>query len=422
MDRQFIYPGAVALAENALLGFKDAMINDGMIAEAILSSATSCYGLTATALASGVVSGSAFAVQIGRGALFSYQETDPNAYGVLGTDTATSILKAGINLTSTNLGITNAAPATTGFSQNFLISAAFQESDGTPTVLPYYNASNPSAPLSGAANSGATQNMTRTQRVVFQVTGGTAAATGSQTTPATPSGYVPLYVVTVNNGDTATVSGQIALAPGNPSFRNLAQVGKRNYQAWSTAGTYYWTCPAGVTQIKVIVSGGGGAGGPVGGTGAGASGGGAGGTSIATPTVVPGTTYTIVVGAGGASTTTGNGGNGGTSTAFGISATGGAGGQQGNGTNNSAGGAPGNGTGSSADNFSGGYGQDGQGTSSGGFGGDGGAGFWGGGGRGSDDAIGPSTALCPASGGGGAYGTTAIAGGAGAPGKVVIEY
>jgi hypothetical protein len=54
-------------------------------------------------------------------------------------------------------------------------------------------------------------------------------------TPATPAGYVPLYVVTIKNGDTQTVNGQIALAPGAPFINSVAgltqiiQNGSTNY-------------------------------------------------------------------------------------------------------------------------------------------------------------------------------------------------
>ena len=73
--------------------------------------------------------------------------------------------------------------------------------------------------------------------------------------------------------------------------------------------TYYWTAPADVSSVEVlVVAGGGGGGGPNGG---GMGGGGGGGVVYNTSyTVVPGTIYPIVVGAGGAGgNTSGQGGN-----------------------------------------------------------------------------------------------------------------
>ncbi len=75
--------------------------------------------------------------------------------------------------------------------------------------------------------------------------------------------------------------------------------------SYTTVGTYTWTCPAGVTKVRVIMSGGGGGGGGAWATtyyGVARSGHkGEDGTLITQDiTVVPGRTYTIVVGAGGA--------------------------------------------------------------------------------------------------------------------------
>lgn len=104
-------------------------------------------------------------------------------------------------------------PATAGYSINYLISAQFQETDTNAVNLPFYNA--------GGTPAITTENATRTQRVVFQVTGGTMAATGSQTTPSAPAGSVPLYVVTITNGQSAVADGNIAVAPGAPFISNL---------------------------------------------------------------------------------------------------------------------------------------------------------------------------------------------------------
>ena len=52
-------------------------------------------------------------------------------------------------------------PGTAGFSTNYLVQVAYQDSDSGSTVLPYYNASNPSIAYSGPANSGAAQSTIR---------------------------------------------------------------------------------------------------------------------------------------------------------------------------------------------------------------------------------------------------------------------
>ena len=62
---------------------------------------------------------------------------------------------------------------------------------------------------------------TRSQRVSFSVTGGTQAITGTQTTPSSPAGSVPLYTVTITNGQTSVSFGDISDAPGAPFITNL---------------------------------------------------------------------------------------------------------------------------------------------------------------------------------------------------------
>jgi hypothetical protein len=111
--------------------------------------------------------------------------------------------------------------------------------------------------------------------------------------------------------------------------------------AYTTAGTYSWTAPAGVTSVSVVAVG-------AGGSASVYYGAGGGGGALAyknSISVVPGNTYTVVVGGAGSVPTTVNvtGGSGGASSftaAFGtLTASGGAGGQ-GTPKNGGAGGAP----------------------------------------------------------------------------------
>jgi hypothetical protein len=103
-----------------------------------------------------------------------------------------------------------AAPGTAGFSVNYLIEATFAESDSAPVVLPYYNASNPATAYSGPANAGTTNNTKRQGIVTLVAKVGTAATTGTQTTPAPDAGYVGLAVVTVANGAASITNSNIS--------------------------------------------------------------------------------------------------------------------------------------------------------------------------------------------------------------------
>lgn len=103
------------------------------------------------------------------------------------------------------------------------------------------------------------------------------------------------------------------------------------YSVFSTHGTFTWTCPANVTQVKARMVGAGGAGG-AGVNFGGGGGGNAGAYGEGIFSVTPGTAYTVVIGLGGVGGA-GAGNTGGT-TSFGsfMSITGGGGGTVGNGT------------------------------------------------------------------------------------------
>ncbi|MDD2735492.1 MAG: CxxxxCH/CxxCH domain-containing protein [Desulfuromonadaceae bacterium] len=212
---------------------------------------------------------------------------------------------------------------------------------------------------------------------------------------------------------------------------------------YSTAGTFTWVAPAGVTSVTVQAWGGGGGGGRGGSTNNTRGGGGAGGQfASSTVTVVPGNSYAIVVGSGGAGGTTSNtaaasggsstfastvvvarGGAGGVGTngAGGVgSVTGGVGtilfaGGSGSAGANTTGGAGGGGAGSTGSGGSASGSSAGVGTSVGG--GNGAAGL-----PASPQAVGLSGVSAGGGGGGGFRISTSRNGGTGAEGKVIITY
>lgn len=168
-----------------------------------------------------------------------------------------------------------------------------------------------------------------------------------------------------------------------------------NMQVFTSDGTF--TVPEGITEVEVLIVAGGGGGGGSAGAGASGAGGGAGGVVYAQNVQVTDPTYTIVVGAGGASSGVNSdtqGTNGENSSAFGLTALGGGGGgsrNPGDGTGKDGG--SGGGVGSQVSGVQGAGLQ--PGSASGGFGSNGGdSGFIGG--TGDDNA----------SGGGGGAGAT----------------
>ena len=193
---------------------------------------------------------------------------------------------------------------------------------------------------------------------------------------------------------------------------------------FTSIGTTSWTAPAGVTSVEYLVVAGGGGGGINRG-----GGGGGGGYLTGTHTVVPGNSYTVTVGDGGAGSSSDQGDDGDDSVFSSITATGGGGGGYSAGTpNGRAGGSGGGGGGIS----SGGAGTAGQGNaggggddneSSGGGGGANAAGVAGSGstagagGAGTASSITGSSVTYAGGGGGGTYRGTAGSGGAGGGGN-----
>ena len=187
-------------------------------------------------------------VIVNPGAIFSLQEIDTSAYGSLPANT-NPLMKSGINTTPTTFTLT--APSTSGYSVNYLIQVQFQEADGNPTVLPYYNAANPAQPFSGPGNNGQSQNTARLEIAALQLVTGVAAPTGSQVTPAVESGWYGLWVITVNNGQISITAADISLYPGAPSsgapFASLA--GNQNQQ-FAAAPTSVGTNVPPLSQVQ----------------------------------------------------------------------------------------------------------------------------------------------------------------------------
>lgn len=216
MDRGLIYPGQVPLESDLLFAQRAGMVGLSKLAAAMLGTGTVVNGLavTQTTVAS-------MSVQVAAGEIYQLANLDATAYSSLAADTTHQILKQGVNLDATLLTLT--APGTTGFSVNYLIQATLTEADNTPVVLPYYNASNPATAYSGPAGAGTTQNTRRTAVVTLSAKAGTAATTGTQTTPSPDAGYVGLAVVTVANGAVTVVNANISAYASAPTLPyNLA--------------------------------------------------------------------------------------------------------------------------------------------------------------------------------------------------------
>lgn len=237
---------------------------------------------------------------------------------------------------------------------------------------------------------------------------------------ATSAGGISLgsYVTdgqSVNYAELVTVDAEgRMIKPGADLYYGASQTPVT--ETWTKAGTYQWTCPAGVTSIDVITVGAGGGG--AAGINDNAAGGGAGGGEFAeepATAVTPGDTYTITVGAAGAGSAAAGtaGGDGGNSAFAADTVTVTAHGGRGGGTNGPV--PYGNGVGGTGStntrHFDGGFGSAGTGGSAaymGGGGGGGagsGAGTGGGGGHSSVSGGGAGGTSRYGAGGVGGYGS-----------------
>jgi hypothetical protein len=294
-------------------------------------------------------------------------------------------------------------------------------SDGSTAIKPLgitYSANPIWVTSSVLANAQANQAFTGS----FNATGATSynVATGSSLptglTLVTANGY---YYGNISIGTETTYNFDITASDAENqdstrSFSLTVTVGAPPGQvAYTTAGSYSWTVPAGVTSVCVVCVGGGGGGGY---TGDGAGGGGGGGLGYKNNiSVTPGASIPLVVGAAGASA-----GSGGTSYFSSPSIVQGIGGSAGTSTGNGAGGAGGGYVGDGGGNGGAGgqgYGGDGVDANAEGGGGGGAGGYSGSGGQGASYHAGlPGGAAGSGGGGGGGGGSDGGGGGGGGVG------
>lgn len=217
MDRATVYTQEQGRSVDFLFAQRATMIAIGKLAQAAVGSNTAVRGLAVTPN-----SPAALNVLVGIGEIYSTQQIEATPWGSLPADTTDFVTKQGMNMAVQT--ISTPAPVTGGFSINYLIEAQYQDADTNPAVLPFYNSANPSIPLNGQGGSGAAQATERQGVCVVQAKVGIAAATGTQVTPTVDSGWTALAVVTVANGATTVVAGNIAVAAGVPQVSSLLQM------------------------------------------------------------------------------------------------------------------------------------------------------------------------------------------------------
>ena len=410
MDRQIVYPGSIPLDTDLLNIQRNIITGMGALARAILGETGVVDGMAC------VAGPGSYTVTVDSGSYTAPQQLDFTAFGSLAADPA-MIVRTALHPGQTRLQLSPPSDPSTVVC--WLVQASIAESDAGALALPYWNAANPSIPFSGPQNSGASQHTQRQLRVVVRAKPNAPQPYPIGTPPAADAGWVGLYAVTTFAGKPGIAPTDIVPIAGAPMLRYTLPIlpPGRIAQEVHTVDAV-WRAPQGVrwARVRVVGAGGGGGGGDSNYSG---GGGGAGGYAEGIVQVVPGESYAITIGQGGAGNIAGQTGRAGGDTAFGglVRASGGKGGGSAN--PNSYGGAPGAGVSGSLLQ-AGGYGGDGA-LITNIPGGNGGASAFGGGGRSANPGGAPTVGLARGSGGGGAYGTQS-AGGAGAPGLVMIEH
>jgi len=209
MDRQIVYPGQIPLETDLLNTNKFAMTGLAKLALAILGENTCLYGLACRPTAPASMS-----VQVGEGQIYSLQHVDGTPYSSLAADNTNTILKQGLNTAPRQFNLD--APILQGYSIDYLIQAAYGDSDTGLTVLPYYNAASPAIAYSGPDNSGTAQSTVRCGICHLSLKAGVAARKGDQKTPSPDPGYTPAWKITVDHGALFVDASAIRVAESAP--------------------------------------------------------------------------------------------------------------------------------------------------------------------------------------------------------------
>ncbi|WP_282813577.1 hypothetical protein, partial [Komagataeibacter intermedius] len=198
MDRQIVYPAQIPLDSDQLNAQRNAYVGLGQLA-------AMAYGW-ATVAASGFACtpGGGLALVVAPGSLLAPGVVDASAYGTLAA-VSSALVRQYVSRDPVTLDVPGA-----GATYTVHVTPATVDADDT--VLPFYNAADPSVTYAGADNSGKTAPTVRQD--VAQVGIGTSV----------PAGAYPLWTVTVPAGATVMTAAMIAQASGAPFYDTIPQL------------------------------------------------------------------------------------------------------------------------------------------------------------------------------------------------------
>lgn len=215
MDRQTAYAGELPVVSDYLQAQQNAMVALGEFIASICGTTSFVTGLSCTPTSPTAN----LSVVLGAGCIYQSEPLEATTWSALNANTTYNVMKQGISLAGPSVAAFT-PPSTSGYSQVFLIEAQYQDSDTNSEVLPYFNPAILTTPgavnFSGPGNNGAAQATARLGILAVQVKAGVAATTGTQVAPTADTGWVPLYAITLANGQTQITSGSIAIATGAP--------------------------------------------------------------------------------------------------------------------------------------------------------------------------------------------------------------
>ncbi|WP_180537817.1 hypothetical protein [Acetobacter orientalis] len=201
MDRQILYPAEIPLVEDGLNAQRNAMVGVGHLASAAFGANTVAASGFACSPADGL------AVTIAPGALLAPGVVDASAYGTL-TAVSSALVRQFISRDPVILTVPSAGAA-------YVVYVTPQTVDTDDTVLPFYNAADPSVTYAGQNNSGLAAPTVRRDEAVLAV--GSSA----------PSGAYPLWQIVVPAGATTLTADMLSIASGAPFYPSLAAVASR---------------------------------------------------------------------------------------------------------------------------------------------------------------------------------------------------
>lgn len=224
MDRIIVYPAQIPLVEDTLRGQRNTYVSIGRLAAML-------YGASVTAVSGFECTPSTgLAVSIAPGSVLEPSTVDDSAYGVI-TEDVSALTRQYISQQTVSLTI----PAAGATYYVYLRPATM---DGEATVLPFYNAANPSQTFAGQSNDGADLPTTRANSVTVDI--GTAV----------PSGSIGLWEIIVPSGATSIASSdisQVGTAPVYPTIPELVSLDK--------ADARYIVSEADTTNTRIATAG-----------------------------------------------------------------------------------------------------------------------------------------------------------------------